>query len=220
MIKKKIKGFIFLCLPTTHLACIFLPLPFPFPLKVEFFCTPVLAVLSRTLILRSNAKNVCDVFKDVYSPFFLSLAAHTVREGSSCSYGCGSSAYQSVPLGMPVFLQQLNPNTGMRKLSRIGLTAGKPAHLAEKSVILQRGCWGAQFVLVLLCHAKGKVTKKKPDKRASWDLCQLPTKKIMVLSSWKYPCERSISMEEQQRYFSPSRTWRKEMGDATLQQDN
>lgn len=118
----------------------FSSLTFPFSFKSRVFCTPVLAVLSRTLILRSNAKNMCDVFKDLYSPFFLSLAAHTVGEGSSCSYGHRSSAYQSVPLGMPVFLQQLNPNTGMRRLSRIGLTAGKPAHLAEKSVIFQRGC--------------------------------------------------------------------------------
>lgn len=111
----------------------FSTLAFPFSFENIVLCTPVLAVLSRTLILRFNAKSVCDAFKDIYTPFFLSLMAILVV------YCCRSSDYQSVPSGMPVFLQQLKPNIGMRRLSRIGLTAGKPAHLAEKHVVLQRG---------------------------------------------------------------------------------
>lgn len=116
----------------------FSSLVFLFSNDCRVLCTPTLALLSRTLIPRFNAKSVCGVFKDIYTPFFLSLMAHTVREGNPCSYGHRSNAYQPVPFGMPVFLQQFTPSTGMRRLNRIGLTAGKPAQFAEKYVVLQR----------------------------------------------------------------------------------
>lgn len=60
--------------------------------SIVLLSTPVLAVPSRTLILRFNAKSVRAVFKGVYDPFFLSLAAYTVRESNPCSYGHRSKA--------------------------------------------------------------------------------------------------------------------------------
>lgn len=42
---------------------------YPFFLESTDLSTPLLAVPSKTLSLRFNAKNVCAVFKGVYDPF-------------------------------------------------------------------------------------------------------------------------------------------------------
>jgi len=70
----------------------FSSLGFPFSFESIGLSAPVLAVPSSTLLVRFNVKSVCLMFKGVYDPFFVLIAAFTFREGKTCSYGHRNNA--------------------------------------------------------------------------------------------------------------------------------